>query len=306
MEISFLYPRYLFFLFLIPLFIFIHFATLKASRSTALKFANFDAIARIKGVDFFSKNIIILSISVLIVFLLIMAVSGLTYHTVVNTSSYSFVIAVDASQSMEANDVAPDRMSAAKKAAGDFIDSLPFGTRVGVVSFSGNALIEQDVTDSKSLVRGAIDNIGISSIGGTDIIEAVITSTNLLKGEDSKAIILLSDGQINVGGTDEVIQYANKNDVVIHTIAIGTEEGGATSYGISKADLDTLEALSYNTDGASFMATDVNEIYDSFNNAITLSDKKISINLSVYLLVACIILFSLEYFLINGRYRRLV
>ena len=50
-SISFIYPQYLFFILLIPLFIFIHLATLKSTKSSALKFANFEAISRIRGVD---------------------------------------------------------------------------------------------------------------------------------------------------------------------------------------------------------------------------------------------------------------
>ncbi len=305
-SISFLYPRYLFFLFLIPLFIFIHIVTLRASRTTALKFANFEAIARIKGVDFFSKNIITLFLSILIIFLLVMAVSGLTLHTTIKATDYSFVIALDSSESMGANDLLPNRMEAAKRAAVAFIDALPITTRVGVISFSGNAIIEQDLTESKSSMKSAVNEVQISEISGTDVYEAVITGTNLLSAENTKAIILLSDGQINVGTINDAIVYANENDIVVHTIAIGTEEGGETSYGLSKLDEDSLKALSYNTNGQFFRALDENELSNSFNEAIAKTERKVGINLADYLLIASILLFAFEYYLINSRYRRLI
>ena len=305
-SISFLYPRYLFFLFLIPLFILIHIVTLRASKSTALKFANFEAIARIRGVDFLSKNIITLFLSVIIVFSLVMAISGLVLHISIEATEYSFVIALDSSESMGATDLSPNRMEAAKEAAINFIDSLPLTAKAAVISFSGNAIIEQDLTDSKSSMKSAVNDIQVGEISGTDIYEAVITSTNLLKGESTKAIILLSDGQINVGTIEDAVIYANSNDIVVHTIGIGTEEGGETKYGLSKLDEDSLKALSYNTEAQYLRATDESTLSDSFSSVIGTTKRRVGVNLSNYLLMASIILFALEYYLINSRYRRLV
>src|SRR3989344_4744481 len=259
-SIDFLYPQYLLFLLLIPLYIFIHLATLKTTKNTALRFANFEAISRIKGVDFFSRNIFILVLTSIIAFLLILTLSGTRLNMVLEASSYSFVIAIDSSKSMEADDFSPNRMEAAKRTSIEFVESLPITTRAGIVSFSGNALIESGMTESKGLLKSAIGEIVISDIAGTDIIEAIITSTNILNSEETKAILLLSDGQINVGAIDEAIRYANENNVIVHTIAIGTEEGGQTSFGISKLDIDSLKGLSYNTGGESFIAQNQKEL----------------------------------------------
>lgn len=305
-SISFSNPGYLFFLLVIPLLIFIHFATLKATRTSALKFANFPAIARIRGVEFFSKNILTLFLTIAVVFLLVMSLSGATLNVVIDASSYSFVVALDTSQSMEANDISPNRMEGAKESALDFVESAPLTTRIGVISFSGNVLIEQDLTNDKSLIKTAIRNIDISEIAGTDLYEAVITGTNLLKAEETKAIVLLSDGQVNVGGIEDAIEYANDNKVVLHTIAIGSEEGGLTSYGFSKLDEDSLKALAYNTDGVFSRALNKEELSNSLDEIIKKTRRKVGIELDAYLLIASIILFTIEYFLINSRYRRLV
>ncbi len=305
-SISFVNPSYLIFLLLIPLIIFIHIISLKTTKTTALKFANFEAIAKIKGIDFFSKNLLILSLSIIVVFVFIMALAGLTIHIDVNASSYSFVIAVDTSQSMEADDIEPSRLEAAKEAAKNFIDILPFGTKIGIVSFSGNALIESDMTETRINAKSAVDNIEISDISGTDIYEAVITSSNMLKGEDARAVILLSDGQSNVADPEQIISYANRNNVVIYAIAVGTEEGGATSYGVSKVDEEFLKSLAYNTDGQFFRAISKEELIDSFSNTIITTKKKIGINMKDYLLIAGIVLFALEYILINSRYKQIV
>ena len=114
-EISFIKPSFLFLLALIPLIILIHFVTLRRKRSHALNFANFEAIARIKGVDLLSKNIFVLILTTIISLLLILSLSGLTLHRTVFASSFSFVVAIDSSRSMEANDFSPNRIEAAKE-----------------------------------------------------------------------------------------------------------------------------------------------------------------------------------------------
>jgi len=236
MAISFTNPQYLILLSVIPLIILIHFFSLRHRGGHALRFANFEAISKIRGIDLYSKNISVMVLTIAVCTLLILSLSGLTVQRLMSSSGFSFVIAIDSSRSMEANDMPPSvsRIEAAKKTAVDFVESLPAGTKIGVISFSGNSFIEQDMTQEKFQVKSSINKIQASSVGGTDLYEAIITSTNLLKSEDTKAVILLSDGQINVGGLDDAVNYANENEVIIHSIAIGTIEGGETSFGLSK------------------------------------------------------------------------
>ena len=303
MQISFTHPYYLFLLVVIPLIIFIHFVSLKHKGGRALRFANFEAISKIRGIDLYSKNISILILTILISTLLIFSVSGFAIQRTMSASSFSFVIAIDSSTSMEANDMTPDRITSAKNTALNFIDMTPIGTKFGVVSFSGNALIEQGMSQEKSLVKSAINNIGLSMISGTDLYEGIITSTNLLVSEEAGAVILLSDGQINVGDLDDAIEYANIHNVLIHSIAIGTVEGGQTSYGLSKVDEDSLKAVAYNTNGKFFRATNSEELSASFNEILEYEIKNVSFNLSKHLVIVALLLFILEYTLINTRYK---
>ena len=303
MYISFDNPVYLFLFLVIPVIIFIHFLTLRGKRKKALKFANFDAIARARGVDLLSKNIVLLVISIVIVFLLVLAFAGLTLHMKKRASSFSFVLAIDSSRSMSADDIAPTRFDAAKSVAKEFIDDAPSFTQIGIISFSGNSIIEKEVTGDKNALKSSINFLEISEMEGTDIFEAVITSTNLLGDEESRAIIILSDGQLNVGTIDEAVDYANKNDVVVNTIAFGTEEGGRTSYGISKVDKDALEALAYHTEGNFYSAESRDALRESFDEILSVDTKKVSIDLRGYLMLAVFILFLALYVLMNTRYR---
>ncbi len=304
-SLSFSHPQYLFLLFGIPIFFFIHFYSLGNKKKRALKFANFDAIAKIQGVDFFSKNMMILFLNVIIFSSLVFAVSGMTLHTIVESSSFSFVIAIDSSQSMEADDLNPNRISVAKDTAIEFVDSAPLGVNMGVMSFSGSTTILSDMTDRKDELKKAIKSVEIGNIGGTDVYEAVLTGSNILKNEENKVIILLSDGQINVGNVDDAIDYANKYQVIVHTIGVGTEEGGSTQFGFSRLDEDSLKSLAYNTEGNYFNAENREELSNAFNEMYSLTKRKVAVRLFDYLLIFASILLVFEFFLTNTKYLNL-
>ena len=302
MIFTFSHPMYLFLLLIIPLIFIIHFYSLGNRKRVALKFANFDAIARIKGIDFFSKNITILFLSLFIILLITFAISGFTVHVFKEASSFSFIIAIDSSQSMEADDMLPSRLEVSKQTAIDFINTAPIGGKIGIVSFAGGSYIDQDLSTDKEEIKTSIDGIILSTFGGTDLYEAIITSSNLLQNEKNKAIILLSDGQINVGTVEDAVDYANKNNIIVHTIAIGTKEGGITGYGISKLDEDSLKGLSYNTGGEHFNAEDKKILSQSFLDVLKLTRKSVSIDFTNYLLIFALAIFIFKFFLINTRY----
>lgn len=302
MDFVFSNSRYLVLLFLVPLLIFLHFASIKFKRKHALRFANFDSIARIKGIDVYSKNIIVLVISCLILFFSVFSLSGASIRYQGALTDFSFVLAIDSSKSMEAIDFEPTRIDVAKNTAKDFVDSVPIGTKIGIISFSGNSVIEQRMTIDKLTAKDAIDNIKISVVGGTDIYNAVATASNLLSDEKHKAVILLSDGQTNVGTIGDAISYANKNNVLVNTIAMGTVEGSSTSYGLSKLDEESLMAIAYNTNGQYFIVQDSEKLKESFKSVLELKQGNISLDLSVYLLIAAILLFVLNYILVNTRF----
>jgi Ca-activated chloride channel family protein len=299
MNISFTHPFYLLFLFGIPLLILFHFFGLKNLKGRSLKFANFEAIARVKGIDLYSKNILLLIFNILFIVLLVSALSGLTIHREIEASSFSFIIAIDSSESMSATDILPNRLEAAKETAITFVDSLAFESYVAILSFSGDSKIEQVLTNNKQEIKYAIENIEISDIKGTDIFEAISNSVGLLNKEKNKAIILLSDGQINVGDINEAIDYAKFNDVLIHTISIGSVEGGETIYGFSKLDEDSLKSLAYNTNGKYFNANNKEELMKSFSELSGSTRKIGSIDLSPYLIIIIIILFIIKQFLMS-------
>ncbi len=304
MMVIFTRPEYLLLLLAIPALIFFHIISLKSIKKKSIKFANFEAITRIKGVEIFSKNVTVLYINIIIIVLVVLSVSGVSITRNVGASQVSFVLAIDSSGSMAAQDILPNRLEAAKKTSIDFLKMVPEKTKIAVVSFSGSTFVEQELTEDKGLLENIIFNLGIKSIGGTDILGAVIASTNLLRNEEAKTIILISDGQANINTLQDIIDYSNKNRVRIHCLGIGTEEGGTDeSGGVFKLSESTLRTIAENTEGEYYSIQNIEDFYYSLNDIVGRTEKRAVHDLSLVLMVIALILFIINFILINTRYR---
>ena len=91
------------------------------------------------------------------------------------------VLAFDTSISMEATDVTPSRIVAAREAAHRFIEVVPAGVRVGLVAFDQTARVIIPPTTSKVVLDRAIDRLSLGE--GTAIGEAIYTSLDLLESD---------------------------------------------------------------------------------------------------------------------------
>lgn len=146
----------------------------------------------------------------------------------------TIVVVLDVSQSMAANDVKPDRLTAAKSGATDFVKSLPEKYNVALVAMSGNpALVIPPTQDRAALVRG-IDSLQLRD--STAIGESIVVALRALdqapkdKSGDDKpapgAIVLLSDGSNTVGRpAEQGAQEAATAKTKVYTIGYGTENG---------------------------------------------------------------------------------
>jgi len=144
------------------------------------------------------------------------------------------VLVLDASQSMQATDVAPTRLAAAKKAASEFVRQLPEKYNVSVVSMAGSASILVPPTTQHDTVENAI--AGIQLQDSTAIGEGIATGLRALqqapKDPDKPdsvapgAIVLLTDGANTAGrAPQQAAVEAKAAGVPIYTIAYGTENG---------------------------------------------------------------------------------
>jgi Ca-activated chloride channel homolog len=304
MEILFLYPKFLTLLLLVPFFVFVYFFSILYNKKKALLFANFEAMERFYDIEFFSKNFLALYVNLAILVLLIFTLSGTSVSFEVDTSAFSYSVLVDTSGSMSTRDVLPSRLDAAKIEAKSFVDLLPVGVEVGVIGFSGDAQVYQELDNSKIKVKMAIDNIDYGAIQGTNIYNALIAANKLFGERQMKSVILISDGQLNVGDAPQIVKYIKRNNLIVHTIAVGTSEGGVGADNtISKVDEDFLKSLSFEGGGSFFRVRDVSELGDSFGVLIRETNRSVTIDLTFYLLLITIIFFTIMWILYNLRFK---
>ena len=304
MELSFLYPKFLALLLLVPFFVFVYFFSIIYNKKKAVLFANFEAMERFHDIEFFSKNFAALYVNIIVLVLLVLALAGTAVVFNVDTSAFSYVIAIDTSSSMATEDVFPNRLGAAVQEAKDFIDLLPIGVEVGIVAFSGDAEVMQIMDTSKLKLRMALDSIDYGRIQGTNIYNALITANKIFDLRQMKSVILISDGQLNVGDAPQIIRYINRNNLIVNTVGIGTEEGGVTEFDtISKVDEDFLKSLSFNSGGKFFRVKDIGDLDETFNSLIRETNKEVTIDLSFYLLLAAISMFTILWILYNLRFK---
>ncbi|MFI9559064.1 VWA domain-containing protein [Nonomuraea endophytica] len=158
----------------------------------------------------------------------------------VPSTSATILLALDTSGSMCSTDVDPNRITAARKAAAQFIESQRGGPRIGLVTFAGSAgLLVPPTDDTDSLIK-ALDGLTVSR--GTAIGQAMLASIDAIAEVDPSvaptgadvasdpgsgfagaAIVVLTDGA-NTQGVDPRIaaQEAALRRVRVFTIGFGT------------------------------------------------------------------------------------
>ena len=182
----------------------------------------------------------------------------------------TIIVAVDVSLSMAATDIEPDRLRAAKESAQGFVETLPDRFNVGLVAFSGQAMVVSSPTRDHQAVLGSIESLRLGP--GTAIGEGVFASLEAIRGFDEEsqedpppsAIVLLSDGE-NTSGREigQASAAAREQGVPVSTIAFGT---GAAMIDIDgyqvPADIDkeALQELAQATEGNFYEAASENEL----------------------------------------------
>lgn len=191
------------------------------------------------------------------------------------------IVAIDVSRSMEATDVEPNRMEAARDAAAAFIENLPETFNVGVVTFAGSTSVLAAPTTDHEAVAAALDNLPMAN--STAIGEAVFTSLDqvaaMAAGDESVdvpgRIVLLSDGTNTSGRSpDEAATAATEAAVPVSTIAYGTQEGTVEIQGRMvpvPVDIDSLAILAEGTGGQAYTAEsgdELAEVYEDIGSSI--------------------------------------
>jgi Ca-activated chloride channel family protein len=188
----------------------------------------------------------------------------------------SIMLVTDISGSMEATDVQPSRLVAARDAAEDFLDTVPRDIRVGAIAFNQRPRALSAPTTDRAAVRAALRRLEPSGSTATgEALNAALTILGRQRGAEGSddpppsAIVLLSDGE-SVRGRDpiDVARTAAEQEIPIYTIALGTEQGtievegenGRTETRRVPPDRDAMQQVAEISGAQTFEVTDADAL----------------------------------------------
>jgi Ca-activated chloride channel homolog len=291
--LSFLWPKLLWSLLLVPLLVLLYLWLLRRRKKVALPYANLALVKEALGKGSAWRRHLPPALLLLSITAMLIATARPAAVVTLPLQEQTIILAMDVSGSMRASDVQPTRLAAAQTAAKAFLAELPRDVRVGVVAFAGTAAVVQAPTFSREDVVGAIDRfqlqrataigsgivlslatlfpdagIDLSQVTGQRPMPQALGDTAKQEPEfkpvepgsyPSAAVILLTDGQRTVGPDPvDAAKMAADRGVKVFTVGIGTKEGDTIGFeGWSmrvRLDEDTLKSIASITRAEYFYA----------------------------------------------------
>jgi Ca-activated chloride channel family protein len=302
-ALSFADPAYLVAVLIAPALLLAYAIVQRRKTRYAVRFTNLNLLANVVEQTPSVKRHVAPVLFTLSLAVLLVAIAEPQNEVRVPKEEATVVLIMDVSGSMQAEDVEPTRMEAAKSAATAFLDVLPPKFRVGVVQFSDFAEALTLPTDQRDQVAAAIATM--EPLGGTAMGDGIIrglevggrkinpdgtsaeptpdeTDTETTAETDPPLVLLLLSDGANTAGTFDPIDAADLSSelgVPIFTIALGTDDGVITiddpDFGSQTLqvppDEATLEEVADRTGGEFFSAPDEEElqaVYSSLGSKI--------------------------------------
>ncbi|NJC70369.1 VWA domain-containing protein [Planosporangium thailandense] len=193
----------------------------------------------------------------------------------------TIMLAIDVSLSMEATDVTPTRIGAAKQAANEFVKNLPPSFNVGLVAFAKAANVLVSPTKDRAAIEQGLQGLQLAQSTATG--EAVFSCLEALRsvpadgaqGLPPARIVLLSDGYRTFGRSiEEAAAAASAANVPVSTIAFGTDTGMIEIDGQAQrvpVDRPSLQKLAESTKGHFYeaaSAAELKQVYQDMGSSI--------------------------------------
>jgi Ca-activated chloride channel family protein len=192
-------------------------------------------------------------------------------------------LVIDVSLSMEATDIAPNRLVAAQEAAKEFVTDLPAGFNVCLVSFAGAPTVLVPPTTDRHPINEAIDDLRLAqSTAIGEAIYSALDSVALIPPDPDHpddpapaAIVLISDGESNTGRPSRVAAQDSKSmEIPVFTIAYGTPGGYIEADGyrepvpVNKEELRAIAVISGGKAYAADSLTQLREVYAGISQSV--------------------------------------
>ena len=147
----------------------------------------------------------------------------------VTREGVDIVFAIDVSKSMEAEDIAPNRLEKSKQLVTQIINNLG-SDRIGIIAYAGSAFPQLPITTDYSAAKMFLQamNTDMVSSQGTAINEAIDLAATYYNDADqtSKVLFIISDGEDHQGEAGPTAKKAAEQGIRIFTIGVGTTKGG--------------------------------------------------------------------------------
>ena len=227
-NIEFANPKLLWLLLLVPLAI-IWYILRHKKQEAAVTFSDMKGMVKLPRTWKGFMRHLLFALKMAALALLIVAIArpqSSSTNSTSNIEGIDIVMAMDVSRSMLARDLKPDRLTAAKNVASDFVKDRP-GDRMGLVIFSGETFTQVPLTTDHGVMLNMLAEMKNGLIDdGTAIGDGLATAISRLKDSDavSKVVILLTDGMNNAGSVDPytAAEIAKLYGIRVYTIGVGT------------------------------------------------------------------------------------
>jgi Ca-activated chloride channel family protein len=268
--VRFASPHYL--LLLVPVAAFVWLELRK--RTAAVRFSDVSFFRARQGPTRYLRYLL-LAVNTLALALIVLALArpqrGRVYEEV-ESRGVDIMLCMDVSESMSTGDLKPDRITAARERAEEFVGKRS-GDRIGLVVFANGAMTLCPLTTDRSVLESIIERLQLGAIDATRtaIGMGLASAVGRLKdaAAKSKVVILLTDGLNNTGEVDPqtAAQLAKSYGIKVYCIGIGSQTpvtvmvndpiwGPRPQTVAADFDMKMLDDISSLTGGKAYVASD--------------------------------------------------
>lgn len=224
--------EWLFGLLLVPVVITLLMVAARSRRRALDTFGDSDLVRRLTGSVNLTARRVKSGLVVTAVGLAAVALARPQFGTRVETVSsvgQDIIVALDLSESMLAEDMAPNRLEVAKLAVRRLMSQLD-GDRIGLVAFAADAFVQAPLTIDYSAAAMFLDAMhpDMMPVQGTDLGAALRVSLDALSRSErsARSIVLITDFEHHEGIDMESLELLESGAIPVHVVGIGTLEGG--------------------------------------------------------------------------------
>lgn len=290
MEMEFANPKIFWLLVVIPLWV-AYYVWRSMQGGSSIVISTTDSLSRApRTLRYYLRHLpILLRMAALVMIIFALArPQRIEYNAKISTDGIDIVLAMDVSTSMLARDFKPDRLTASKEVASQFVNNRKYD-RIALVVFAGESYTQSPLTTDQSSLQTLLGRLQCGVIeDGTAIGNGLATAINRLLESDSKSkvVILMTDGVNNRGQITPLTaaEIAKEKGVKVYTIGVGSngmapypvfDSSGRMVYTQNvevEIDEKILREIAEKTGGEYFRATNkrsLEEIYDRIDKLET-------------------------------------